>query len=176
MQTFFTLRKSSWKDAPRAMILATIFTVGYVLSSGIAHGEGIEAHNDFKQVKAVIDFRTDNPKRALTVLTLIGDTYKDRKIQVLTTHPDFVVNFGGDSVKLLAKNAKGSSTEEQKTITAVKNKISALAKDGIKFEYCLYGAKLFGVEPADVPGMRVVDNGWVSLVSYQASGYSLVPA
>jgi intracellular sulfur oxidation DsrE/DsrF family protein len=76
----------------------------------------------------------------------------------------------------LAKDTKGYSPEENKTISEIRNKVSALAKVGIKFEYCTYAANLFGVKPADVPGVRIVDNGWVSLINYQASGYSLVPA
>ena len=176
MKTFFIRPNSNWKDTSRAVVMATFLLTGYSLSSGIAYCEENTAHGDFKPAKAIIDFRTDNPKRALIVLTLIGDTFRDRHIQSEAAHPDFIVNFGGDSVKLLAKNAKGYSPEEEKMIVTVKNKISALAKEGIRFEYCLYGANIFGVEPADVSGMRVVDNGWVSLVGYQANGYSLVPA
>ena len=71
---------------------------------------------------------------------------------------------------------KGYSPEEQKTIRQIKDKVSALAKEGMKFEYCIYGGKLFGVEPANVQGVNVVDNGWVTVIGYQASGYSLIPA
>ncbi|KAI5914027.1 GNAT family N-acetyltransferase [Thauera sp. 2A1] len=46
----------------------------------------------------------------------------------------------------------------------------------MKFEYCMYGGKIFDVEPANVPGVRVVDNGWVTVIGYQANGYSLMPA
>jgi intracellular sulfur oxidation DsrE/DsrF family protein len=94
----------------------------------------------------------------------------------VTKNPDFVVSFGGTSVKLLAKDTRGFSSEEQKMIEELKAKISALAKRGVTFEYCNYAAKLFGVEPANVPGLRVVDNGWVSLIGYQGRGYSFVPA
>jgi len=160
----------------RPVILAIILFIGYLLPSGIVYCEGSEPLKDLKLVKAVIDFKTGNPKTALIYLTLIGDTFKDKNIQAVTTHPDFVVNFGGSSVKLLAKDTKGYSPEEQKTITDIRDKISVLAKEGIKFEYCTYAGHLFGVEPANVPGIIVVDNGWVSLIGYQAKGYSVVPA
>lgn len=161
---------------PRPLIITFILLIGYLLTSGIAYSEGSEVIKNFELVKAVIDFRTGNPKTAVTYLTLIGETFKDRSIRAVTTHPDFVVTFGGQSVKLLAKDTKGFSPEEQKTINEMKSKISALAKEGIKFEYCTYAADLFGVEPVDLPGIHVVDNGWVSLIIYQAQGYSLVPA
>lgn len=176
MKTFFTRQNGSWLDAAKQVVMATILSVGYMLSSGIAHGEGNEVLTNVKSVKAVFDFRTGDPKKALTYLTLIGDTFKDRFTQAVTTRPDFVVNLGGESVKLLAKDLKGFSAEEQKAISQVKNKISALAREGIKFEYCTYGGNLFGVEPANLPGVRVVDNGWDSLIGYQAIGYSIVAA
>jgi len=176
MKTVSTHRKSNWKDCAGPVIMATILSIGYLLSPGIAYSGGNEALTDVKLVKAVIDFKTGNPRRALIYLTLIGDTYKDRTIQAVTTRPDFVVNLGGESVKLLAKDTQDYSPEEQKTINEIKDKISTLAKEGIKFEYCTYAGNLFGVEPGNVPGINVVDNGWVSLIAYQASGYSLVPA
>jgi len=147
-----------------------------VLSSGMAHSQEVDASMGSKPAKAVVDFRTGNPKLALIYLTLIGDTFRDRNLQATTKHPDFVVNFGGESVKLMAKDPKGYSPEDQKTIHQIKEKVSSLAKEGVKFEYCIYGGKLFGVEPADVPGVSVVSNGWVSLIGYQGSGYALMAA
>jgi intracellular sulfur oxidation DsrE/DsrF family protein len=164
------------KRNSRPLIITVILLIVYLLSSGIVYSED-EALKDLKLVKAVFDFRTGNPKTAVTYMTLIGDTLKDRNIQSVTTKPDFVVVFGGQSVKLLAKDTKGFSPEEQKTINELNAKISTLAKEGVKFEYCIYAAKLFGVEPAaDLPGTRIIDNGWVSLIGYQARNYSLVPA
>lgn len=160
----------------KVLIIILILLFGYFLSSGIAYSEANEALKDLEVVKAVFDFRTGNPTTAVTYMTLISDTLKDRNIQAVTTNPVFVVVFAGPSVKLLAKDTKGFSPEEQKTINDIKAMISTLAEKGIKFEYCTYAAKLFGVEPADLPGMRVINNGWVSLIGYQAKGYSLVPA
>jgi intracellular sulfur oxidation DsrE/DsrF family protein len=160
----------------RLLIITFILLMGYLLSCGIAYSGGNEVLKGLKAVKAVIDFRTGDPKTAVTYLTLISDTFKDRSIQEVTTNPDFVVSFGGNSVKLLAKDTKGFSLEEQKMINDMKAKIAALAKEGVKFEYCIYAANHFGVEPADLPGIRVVDNGWVSVIGYQARGYSLIPA
>jgi intracellular sulfur oxidation DsrE/DsrF family protein len=124
----------------------------------------------------MVDFRTGDPKLALVYLNLIGDTYHDHDIQQVSAHPDFEVVFGGQSLKMLAKKAKGYTPEQEQTIAEINHKVSALAKEGIKFHYCAYGAKLFGVEPPTLAGVDVVDNGWVSLVGYQATGYSLLAA
>jgi len=176
MKTFIISRKGNWKDISVSAFMATMLLIGYLFSPGFAYSEDSETFKTGTSGKALIDFRTSNPKVALVYLKLIGDTYKDRHVQSKATHPDFVVNFGGESVKLLAKDPKGYSPQEIKTIEEVKHKITALASEGIKFDYCLYGGNLFGVTPAKIPGVGVVENGWVSLVNYQAKGYSIIAA
>lgn len=164
------------KRNQRTLIVTLIFLIGYLFSSGVGHCEVVDALKGVKSVKAVIGFSTADPKKAVIYMNLIGDTLKDPNIQRVTKHPVFVVSFGGPSVKLLAKDTKGFSPEEQKLIEEMRAKISALAKEGVRFEFCTYAAKLFGVEPAKVPGLQIVDNGWVSLIGYQGKGYSFVPA
>jgi hypothetical protein len=176
MQTFTFRCYSHCRDYSRSAFVVALFLITYLLSPGIAHSEEFNALKNDEPGKALIDFRTGNPRLALIYLKLIGDTYKDRDVQTKTSHPDFVVNFGGESVKLLAKDPKGYTPEEKKMIDEIKQKISALAKEGIKFDYCLYGGNLFGVQPANVEGVGNVGNGWVSLVNYQAKGYSLIAA
>jgi len=164
------------KRNPGPLMVTLILLIGYLLSPGVACSEEVEALKGLSSVKAVIGFSAGDPKKAVLYLTLIGDTLKDPNIQAVTKNPDFVVSFGGPSVKLLAKDTKGFSPEEQKLIEEMKAKISALAQEGVTFEYCMYAAKVFGVEPAEVPGLKVIDNGWVSLIGYQARGYSFLPA
>ena len=51
-----------------------------------------------------------------------------------------------------------------------------MAKDGVSFEACLVAAKAFGIEPSSIlPEIKQVGNGWISLIGYEAKGYSLVP-
>ena len=172
MKTLFMICKNGWNAISMPALMATMLLLCYMAIPGYAYSKGDEILNTGMSGKALIDFRTNNPKLALVYLKLIGDTYKDRQFKSKGTHPEFVVK----SVKLLAKDPKGYSPQELKTIDEVKNKITALAGEGIKFDYCLYGGNLFGVTPATIPGVGVVDNGWVSLVNYQAHGYSIIPA
>ena len=52
-----------------------------------------------------------------------------------------------------------------------------MVKSGIRLEICLVAAQVFGVDPGSVlPEIKQVGNGWISLIGYQARGYSLVPA
>lgn len=175
MNTTFFRNKAGWHNTALPLFMAILLAIGGLLAAGMSSSAENHDLAITHPAKAVIDFRTGNPARALVYLTLIADTYNDRQFKA-ANHSDFVVVFGGESVKLLASDTQAYSAEDRKTIATVRDTVSAMAKAGIRFEYCKYGGRLFGVEPAQVAGMSVVDNGWVSLVSDQASGYSLVAA
>jgi intracellular sulfur oxidation DsrE/DsrF family protein len=166
------------KRESRTIIMSLFISI--CLSLGVvANGfcEAYEALEGLKSVNVVFDVRISNPKSAAVHLKLVHDTYKDKNILAVTEKPAFVVIFMGPSVKLISKNRQGFSPEEQKLLDEIANTISDMSKDGIKIEICLFAANLLNVDPASVlPGIKHVPNGWVSLIGYEAKGYSLVPA
>jgi intracellular sulfur oxidation DsrE/DsrF family protein len=166
------------KRESRTIILSLVLST-FLAFVATAHGYGeeYEALRGLKSIKAVFDVRISNPKSAAIHLKLIHNTYKDKNIMAVTKKPAFVVIFIGPSVKLISKNREGFSPEEQRVLDEIANTISEMSKDGIKMEICLVAANLFGVDPASVlPSIKPVPNGWVSLIGYEAKGYSLVPA
>lgn len=165
--------KSKWKTIFVSLSLSTC-----LMFAAVAQGtaEEYNALKGLKSIKAVFDVRESNPKSAALHLKLAYDTYEDNNIRAVTTKPDFVVIFMGPSVKLISQNKEGFSPEEQKALDEIAATISAMSKNGIKLEICLFAAKVFGVDSASVlPGIKHVPNGWVSLIGYEAKGYSLVP-
>ena len=166
------------KRETRTNILILFFSICFlVVAVTNVYAEEYEALKGLKSVKAVFDVRISNPKSAAVHLKLIHDTYKDKNIIGVTKKPAFVVIFIGPSVKLISKNKEGFSPEEQKVLDEIANTISKMSKDGIKMEICLVAANIFGVDPSSVlPGIKHVPNGWISLIGYEAKGYSLVPA
>jgi intracellular sulfur oxidation DsrE/DsrF family protein len=108
---------------------------------------------------------------------LIHDTFQDNSLTSMAKKPAFVVVFIGPSVKLVSKNREGFSPEDQKLLDEIAGTVSAMAKSGIRLEICLVAARLMSVDPGSVlPEIKRVGNGWISLIGYQAKGYSLVPA
>ena len=139
-------------------------------------GEEYDALKGVTSAKAVFDVRIGDPKSAAGHLKLIHLTYQDKSLRAVQKTPAFVVVFIGPSVKLISKNREGFSPEEQKTLGEIAATVSGMSKDGIKLEICLFAAKAFGVDPASVlPEIDRVGNGWISLIGYEAQGYSLVP-
>lgn len=156
-----------------SIVVASVFMLAAVGSASAATYESLAG---MKSVKAIFDVRAANAKSAAVQLKLIHDTYKDQGIRAVSKKPLFVVAFMGPSVKLLSKDKQGFSAEDQKLMDEIAQTVQAMSKDGIKLEVCDFAAKVFGVDPASIlPEIKHVPNGWISLIGYQARGYSLVP-
>ncbi len=166
------------EDAIMKMKIITLFDLFVAISLLCAvspvSGEEYKAMKGIKSAKAVFDERESNPKSTAGHLTVIHQTYKE--LAAMKKTPVFVIVFIGPSVKLISKNREGFSPEDQKSLDEIASTISAMSKDGINLEICLVAAKVFNVDPASVlPEIKRVGNGWISMIGYQAQGYSLVP-
>lgn len=156
------------------MLSFSLFLIFLPVSFSFA--QEYEALNGVKSVHAVFDMRIGESKSALGHLRLIQQTFEDKNLTDISKTPKFVVVFIGPSVKLLSKNRVGLPLEDAKTVNQIANTISEMSKKGIRIEICLVAAKFFGVEPASIlPEVKQVGNGYISLIGYEAKGYSLVP-
>ena len=166
------------KNNSKTMMKCLLISVCLLfITAATTYAAEYKALSGLKSVKAVFDFRIGNPKSALGHLDLIHQTFKDQGIRAVTQKPEFVIVFIGPSVKLISSNREGLSPEDQKALDEIADKVSKMSKDGIKMEICLFAAKSLGVAPATIlPEITHVGNGWISLIGYQAGGYSIVPA
>jgi intracellular sulfur oxidation DsrE/DsrF family protein len=165
------------KKRTKSKILTLLFLTGLLSTTAISFaGQEGDALKGLKSVKAVIDFRMGDLKATAVMLDAIHQTYKGKDIFAVTSEPEFSVVFLGPAVKLITTVRDGVSAEDEKMLDAIRDRISAMAKDGIKLEICLFAARMFGVDPATVyPDIKQVENGVISLIGYQAKGFSLVP-
>ena len=125
-------------------------------------------------VKTVFDERESDAEGAAAHLKLIHQTFKD--LGAMKKSVVFAVVFSGPSVRFLSTKRANLSPEDQRAFQDVAATVSAMAKDGIVLEVCLVAVRYFGVDPASVLAeVKKVPNGWVSLMGYQAQGYSLLP-
>lgn len=157
--------------------MALIFLTGLLSTTAVSFaGQEGDALDGLKSVKAIFDFRLGNLKAASVMLDAIHETFKGKDIMAVTNNPEFNVVFLGPAVKLITTVREGVSPEDQKVLDAIAVRISAMAKDGIKLEICLFAARMFGVDPATVySDIKQIENGVISLIGYQAKGFSLVP-
>jgi intracellular sulfur oxidation DsrE/DsrF family protein len=159
----------------RKMILPIVFFTLFVCSAvSESSAAEYEALKHIKAVQAIFDFRAGDPKAAALQLDLIHDTYRD--LTLMKKRPVFVVVFMGPSVKLITKKRNGSTPDDQVILNEIAATISAMSRNGIKFEICLVSAGAFKVDTSAVlPEVTRVGNGWISEIGYQTHGYSLVP-
>jgi intracellular sulfur oxidation DsrE/DsrF family protein len=161
----------------KSTFLTLIFLMGMiptVASSSVS--KEADALKGLEAVKSVLDFRTGNAKMAAVFLEMIHETYKGKEIASVTKAPEFVIVFLGPSVKLISTTREGVPSEDHKMLDAIAGRISKMAKDGIKFEICLFAARMFNVDPSTVLSeIKHTENGMISLIGYQAKDYSLIP-
>jgi intracellular sulfur oxidation DsrE/DsrF family protein len=157
-----------------ATLLSLFLAISLVCVVSTVSGEEYKAMEGINSAKAVFDERESNPQTAVLHLKLAHPTFKE--LETMNKNPVFVVIFSGPSVKLISKNREGFSPEDQKSLDEIANTLSEMSKNGINLEICLVAAKVFNVDPASVsPEIKRVGNGWISMIGYQAQGYSLVP-
>jgi len=157
-------------------ILIAVFCSGLIFfPAGNVFAETYNGLKGVKAVKAVWDVRVASPKVASIHLGLMHKTFKDSSINTLAEKPEFVIIFMGHAVKLISKDRKGFSPEDQQYLDKIADIISAMEKDGIKLEVCVAAANLLGVVTASLfPEIEQVGNGWISAIGYQLNGYALI--
>lgn len=165
------MKRTSWIAIGSAALAACLLAA----TAGAGFGQEYPALEGLKSVKAVFGFEIGNPQSALVHLQVLHQTFQDRNIRIGENKPEIVVVFYGPSVKLASKKRAGFTEAEQKTLDEYARTVSAMAKDGVKFEICLIALRFAGVEPSSVlPEIKPVGNGWISVIAYQAKGFSFV--
>jgi intracellular sulfur oxidation DsrE/DsrF family protein len=163
------------KMKKNAILLKGLLLCTILLAVNTASAAEYDFLQGLKSFKAVVDMRSGKPKSLALQLGLIHQMYNDASVRSVTESPEFVLVFIGPAVKLVTTNTDGMSQEDKEMAGKIAETITAMAKDGIKLEICLFAVDLLGVDRASIlPEIKHVGNGWISLVGYQHQGYGLV--
>ena len=159
--------------ATRVTFLVVAFSISLTASSA-ALAQEYAALKGVTSTKVVFDVRTGIPKVAALQLKLIRQTNKDLIAEKKA--PISTVVFLSQSVKLVSSGREGFAPEDLPLLDEIAEAVRDLSRDGIGLELCLFAAKIHKVEPASVlPEITKVENGYISIIGYQAQGYTLVP-
>lgn len=147
-----------------------------VLLAGAAVAGGYEnALNGVTQAKAVFEVTQGSPKVSNIVFWAVKNVYEDENVKGLAKPPMMAVVFHGPAVKLISSDRSGFGAEEIAEIDKFQDTLRQMKKDGVTLEVCDYALKVMGVDPASViPEVDHVGNGFISVIGYQAQGYSVV--
>jgi len=163
--------------SPKAWATAVITAVALCLAAPVRS----EAPNDqqalagLSEVKVAFDFTTGDPKQLLTQLTVIDETRQSVMSQ--GAKPDFILAFRGPATKLVQTDLSQVKAEDRELMSKIAEKVRQLRRSSgvTSMEQCGVAVRLAGTKPENVlPEIKVVGNGWISLMAYQAKGYGYI--
>ena len=127
-----------------------------------------------KIAKTVFDINLSEAPKLKLYLEVIKVTYSGLLRQGV--EPDIVIAFRGPAVTLIHSEATFSSEEDRSALESSATIIAELQEKGVTLEACSIATNIFQVDNKTLlPGIKVVGNTFISLIGYQANGYSLIP-
>ncbi len=146
-----------------------------VLTASPAISSEYKALEGLHGISAVFDVSLKSPATANVVFGAVKGVYMDESVRALEEPPKIAIVFSGPAVNLISTNREGIKEADAKALDEFAATIRQMKKDGVTLEVCDYALKVMGVDPALImPEVDHVGNGFISLVGYQAKGYSLV--
>ena len=128
-----------------------------------------------KEVKVAFDIHEGDGKALLNRLNVIDETRQSLIRQGVT--PRMVIAFRGPATKLVQTDAEKIKPEDRPVAAQIQAKLANLSHaQGIdSVEQCSVAIRQQGTTAENVaPGVKVVGNSWISLMAYQAKGYSYI--
>jgi len=145
------------------------------MNAWAGHSNDAAALKGVKQGKGIFLVDTDNPQKTALYLNLINETHKSLVAQKV--RPDLVVVFIGPTVRFLTTVPDAElAAKHQDSLKSVAATVKELDGKGVRMEVCEIATGVFKV-PAEklLPGLKLVGNGFISLIGFQGKGYGLVP-
>jgi intracellular sulfur oxidation DsrE/DsrF family protein len=128
-----------------------------------------------KDVRIAFDITAGEPGRLLNVLNTIDETRESLLRQGVIPH--FVLAFRGPATLLTQTDLARLKPEDRETAVKIAARLKQLrSTPGIeRLDQCSLAMRTQKVDRAQVnPDVTVVENGWITLVGYQAKGYAYI--
>ncbi len=151
------------------------------LATFLVHSNGARAADDsaalagLKEGKIAFDIHEGNPKLLLARLNVIDETRQSLIQQGVKPH--FILAFRGPATKLVQTDQEKIKPEDREGAAKVAAKIKEMSKaPGVEgFEQCAIASRTQETKTELVlPEVRVVGNGFISLMAYQTRGYAYI--
>ena len=148
-----------------------------ILSIGLnAHAfDDADALRGVSEGKGLFLVDLTRPDKTALYLEIIQGTHAGMKRQGV--EPDFVVVYIGPTVKFLTTRP-GDELEMEfgEELARIQRAVKGLGELGVKQEVCAIATKVFNIDNATLPEeLKLVGDGFISLIGYQSQGYKLVP-
>ena len=156
------------------------FLLGVALLASLAVRAPAGAADDnpmagLKEAKVAFDITAGEPNRMLLILDTIDETRESLVRQGIA--PRFVLAFRGPASLLTQTDLARFKPEEREAAAKVAAKLRQMrGMPGIeRIDQCAIAMRGQKVDKAQVsPAVTIVENGWITLVGYQAKGYAYI--
>jgi intracellular sulfur oxidation DsrE/DsrF family protein len=128
-----------------------------------------------KEGKIAFDIHEGNPKLLLARLNVIDETRQSLIQQGVK--PSFILAFRGQATRLVQTDQEKIKPEDREMAAKVAARIKDMSKaPGVEgFEQCAVASRTQETRTELVlPEIRVVGNGFISLMAYQSRGYAYI--
>lgn len=144
-------------------------------SSSVLAADDSHALKGITEGKIAFDIHEGDPKRLLARLDVIDETRQSLIQQGVK--PSFILAFRGPATKLVQTDPEKIKPEDREQAAKIAAKIKEMSKapgvDG--FEQCAVASRTQQTKTELVlPEIRVVGNGFISLMAYQSRGYAYI--
>ncbi len=163
-----------WKVALALLLGAAVVFAAPVLGAH-AYAADDNPVAGLKDAKVAFDITAGDPGRMLNILNTIDETREGFLKHGIAPH--FVLAFRGPASLLTQTDTARLKPEDRETAAKVAAKLKQLrAAPGIeRLDQCSIAMRGQKVDKAQVlPEVTIVENGWITLVGYQARGYAYI--
>jgi len=157
-------------------LLGTIALLAFTLfPTGARAADDSAALAGLKEGKIAFDIHEGNPKLLLARLDVIDETRQSLIQQGVKPH--FILAFRGPATTLVQTDQEKIKPEDRELAAKVAARIKEMSKaPGVEgFEQCAVASRTQQTRTELVlPEIRVVGNGFISLMAYQSRGYAYI--
>lgn len=155
-------------------IVAIIFLLASVALSGargLYNNDG--ALKNVVQANVYFDVNLDDSQKLLLRMNVLQQTVQQLREAGLDISA--VIGFRGGASRFITRGDHYVLDEESADKKKIQESISRFSDERITIEQCSIAADLLAISHEDfLPGVRIVANGYVSLIGYQNQGYAVV--
>lgn len=156
-------------------LVCTLAAVALAGCAAMSQESAVTQSGSPKEMKVAFDITDGNPQALITKLTVIDLTRKQLMESGIT--PRMVLAFRGDASYYTQTNLSMVKEADRADALKIAAALRELGKaNGVEaLEQCNVPLASRKLKPTDVmQEVKLVPNGWISLVAYQAKGYGYI--
>lgn len=153
------------------LIVILLFTCSPLYASEPRNDDALKG---LTAAKVVFDINVGKPNMLLLRLKFVDKTYQ--QLSKFGVTPSFVLAFRGKASRYVTNTEDYVHPDDLAKKREVEEWIKHFSKTGMTLEQCELAAELQGIDNDEfLPQVKVVANGYISMIGYQNKGYAFVP-